>query len=226
MRNARVTGLLVLAAVGLASVAAAQGSRSVTFDAIRPGTAPTAFDCDVTGPGGPGRWLVTQALAEGGVRRVLAQTSQVASPDRLPHCLLRNYRGADVDVVVLIRPVSGTRAEAGGIAWRVQDRQNYYAVLVDGRAGEMAVLRVERGRAASLPLAGEDRKFSHRVRIERDRWYQLRLRATGVRFEVFLDGAKRFEVEDSAFRAAGAVGLVTLADSVVQFDAFNVAPAR
>ena len=68
---------------------------------------------------------------------------------------LPDARIDDVDVVVLVRTVSGTRAEAGGIAWRVLDKQNYYALLLDGRAGEMSLLRVERGRAVPLPFAGE-----------------------------------------------------------------------
>jgi len=218
---------LLLALIGLAAgPAGAQSSRSVTFDFLKPGTAPGAFDCGVTGPGGPARWVVTQSAADGGIRRVLAQTSQVASPDRLPHCLLKNYRGADVDVVVLIRPVSGERAQAGGLVWRAQDKQSYYALFIDAKAGQMSVVRVEKGRAVPLPVAAEQRRYAQSVRIERDRWYQLRLRATGGRFEVFLDGAKQFEVEDDGLRGAGAVGLVTLSDSVIQFDAFNVARSR
>jgi hypothetical protein len=209
-----------------AGAAEAQTSRSVTFDFVKPGTAPGAFACDVTGPGGPGRWVVTQAMAEGGIRRVLAQTSQVPAPDRLPHCLLKNFSAADIEAVVLIRPVSGERAQAGGILWRAQDRLNYYALIVDAKADQIAVYRVDRGRAMALPLAAEDRKFAHRMKFERDRWYQLRVRATGGRFEVFVDDAKRFEVEDDALREPGAVGLVTLADSVIQFDAFNVTRTR
>ena len=222
-RAAIVCALALLAPCG---GAAAQSSRSVTFDFLKPGTAPGAFDCGVTGPGGPARWVVTQAMAEGGLRRVLAQTSQVADASRVPHCLLKAYRGADVDVVVLIRPVSGERAQAGGIVWRAQDARNFYAVMVDAKLGQMSVYRVEKGLPAPLPIAGEDRKFAHRVKLERDRWYQLRVRATESRFEIFLDGAKRFEVEDATFRGPGAVGLATLADSVVQFDAFNVTRAR
>lgn len=218
---------LLLALIGLgAGSAGAQSSRSVTFDFLKPGTAPGAFACDVTGPGGVSRWVVTQSAADGGIRRVLAQTSQVAAPDRLPHCLLKNYRGADVDMVVLIRPVSGERAQAGGLVWRAQDKHSYYALFIDAKAGQMSVVRVEKGRAAPLAIAAEQRRYAHRVRFERDRWYQLRLRATGGRFEIFLDGAKQFEVEDDALRGAGAVGLVTLSDSVIQFDAFNVARSR
>jgi hypothetical protein len=170
--------------------------------------------------------VVTQSSAEGGIRRVLAQTSQVAAQDRLPHCLLKNYRGADVDVVVLIRPVSGDRAQAGGLVWRALDRNTYYALLVDAKADLMSILRVEKGRATPLPIAADTRRFAHPFKLERERWYQLRLKATGARFEVFLDNAKQFEVEDGALRGAGAVGLVTWSDSVIQFDAFNVARAR
>lgn len=216
----------VLAIVAAPAIAEAQGSRSVTFDHQKPGTPPGAFDCDVSGPGGPGRWVITQALADGGIRRVLAQTSQVAAPDRLPICVLKNFSRADVNVVALVRTVSGTRTEAGGIAWRVLDRQNFYALLLDGRAGELSVLRVERGRTVPLPIAGEDRKFARRIRFDRDRWYHLRVRVAGARFEVFLDDVKRFEVEDSAIVGAGGVGLVTIADSVVQFDALSVAGGR
>lgn len=224
MRGAAIVcALALLASCG---GAAAQSSRSVTFDFLKPGTAPGAFDCGVTGPGGPARWVVTQAMAEGGLRRVLAQTSQVADASRVPYCLLKAYRGADVDVVVLIRPVSGERAQAGGIVWRALDARNFYAVMVDAKLGQMTVYRVEKGLPAPLPIAGEDRKFAHRVRLERDRWYQMRVRATESRFEIYLDSAKRFEVEDGTFRAPGAVGLATLADSVVQFDAFNVTRAR
>ena len=224
----RAWGLVPAAMVwaALAGATYGQSSRSVTFDFLKPGTAPGAFDCDVTGPGGPSRWVVTQSAADGGIRRVLAQTSQVGAPDRLPHCLLKNYRGADVDVVVLIRPVSGERAQAGGLVWRAQDKQNYYALFIDAKAGQMSVVRVEKGRAVPLPIAAEQRRYTQSVRIERDRWYQLRLRATGGRFEVFLDGTKQFEVEDDGLRGPGAVGLVTLSDSVIQFDAFNVARSR
>lgn len=217
---------LILAAAAFATGAQAQSSRSVTFDFMRPGAVPAAFACDVTGPGGPARWVVTQALAEGGIRRVFAQTSQVAGADRMPHCLLKGYRGADVDVVVLIRPVSGDRAQAGGLVWHAYDKQNFYALLMDAKADQMGVFRIEKGRPAPLQLAGFAGRYTYPFKIERDRWYQLRVRVTGRRFEIFLDNAKRFEVEDDVLGGAGAVGLVTMSDSVIQFDAFNVARSR
>src|SRR5690242_15877043 len=120
-----VAAIFLISAANGATVVA-QTSRSVTFDLVKPGSTPGAFACAVTGPGGPARWVVTQGAAEGGVRRMLAQTSQVPDASRLPYCLLKTFRGADVDIVVLIRPMSGDRARAGGIVWRAQDGQNYY----------------------------------------------------------------------------------------------------
>src|SRR5690606_913341 len=117
-------------------------------------------------------------------------------------------------------------AEAGGLVWRGLDGENFYALLLDGRGGRLAAVRVERGRPTPLPVSGERGRYAVSLRVERDRWYQLRARVTGTRFEFFVDGTKRFEVEDGASRGAGAVGLVTFSDSVVQFDAFSTALAQ
>ncbi len=83
--NGVAATFLILAANSAA--AGAQTSRSVTFDFVKLGSAPGAFACAVTGPGGPARWVVAQGTAEGGVRRVLAQTSQVPHARRMPYCL-------------------------------------------------------------------------------------------------------------------------------------------
>ncbi|MCW5771052.1 MAG: hypothetical protein KIT16_05395 [Rhodospirillaceae bacterium] len=220
-RRMLAAGLIACAALS-GGTAQAQSSRSVTFDFMKAGAVPRAFACDTTGPGGPGRWVVTQAMAEGGIRKVFAQTSQVAGQDRMPHCLLKGYRRADVDVVVLIRPVSGDHAQAGGLIWHAADKQNFYALLMDAKADRMAVYRIEKGHPAPLPIAGGRGRYDYPFKIQRDRWYQLRVRVTGRRFEIFLDNTKRFEVEDDELAGAGAVGLVTMSDSVIQFDAFNV----
>jgi hypothetical protein len=212
--------------VAAAGAAGAQSTRSVTFDFLKPGAVPHDFACGVSGPGGPARWVVTQAMAEGGIRKVLAQTSQVADAGRMPYCLLRRYSRADVDVVVLVRPVSGDHAQAGGVVWHARDGRNFYALLLDAKADRIAVYRVENGKPAPLPLAGGPGRWSYPLKIQRDRWYQLRVRVTGSRFEIFVDNVKRFEIEDDALHGAGAVGIATLSDSVIQFDAFNVAKSQ
>jgi hypothetical protein len=51
----------------------------------------------------------------------------------------------------------------------------------------------------------------------------LRVVASGSLFEVYLNGTKLYEVEDSTFASAGRVGVWTKADSVTLFDDLSVA---
>ena len=46
--------------------------------------------------------------------------------------------------------------------------------------------------------------------------------AAGARFEVYVNGSKLYEVEDTTFRQAGKVGVWTKADSVTQFDDLTI----
>jgi hypothetical protein len=50
----------------------------------------------------------------------------------------------------------------------------------------------------------------------------LAVQFLGSRFSVLFDGTKLYDVEDSTFTEAGHVGLWTKADSVTQFDDFEV----
>ena len=49
-------------------------------------------------------------------------------------------------------------------------------------------------------------------------WSTLRVVAAGPRFDVYLNGGKLYEVEDTTFSRAGKVGVWTKADSVTHFD--------
>jgi hypothetical protein len=50
----------------------------------------------------------------------------------------------------------------------------------------------------------------------------LRVVAAGPRFQVFLNGAALYEVEDGTFATTGRVGVWTKADSVTHFDDLTI----
>ena len=60
--------------------------------------------------------------------------------------------------------------------------------------------------------------MARRRSVPSGQWSTLRVVAAGPRFEVFFNGSKLYEVEDTTFTQAGKVGLWTKADSVTQFD--------
>ena len=63
--------------------------------------------------------------------------------------------------------------------------------------------KVERGRRTDLPVKGEGRTYGKKAKVPSGQWSTLRVVATGPRFEVYLNGAKLYEVEDTTFTTPG-----------------------
>ena len=82
--------------------------------------------------------------------------------------------------------------------------------------------KVENGKRTDLPLKGEGRTYGKKVDVPANQWSTLRVVAAGPRFEVYFNGTKLFEVEDSTFTQVGKVGVWTKADSVTQFDDLTI----
>ena len=83
--------------------------------------------------------------------------------------------------------------------------------------------KVESGKRTDLPVKGEGRTYGQEGRRcrpasgARCAWSRQ-----GPRFEVYFNGTKLYEVEDTTFTQAGKVGVWTKADSVTQFDDLTV----
>jgi hypothetical protein len=82
--------------------------------------------------------------------------------------------------------------------------------------------KVEGGKRTDLPLKGEGRTYGKKSDVPSGQWSTLRVVANGRLFEVYLNGAKLYDVEDATFSKAGKVGVWTKADSVTQFDDLTV----
>jgi hypothetical protein len=125
---------------------------------------------------------------------------------------------ANLDLSVQLKPVSGSEDQAGGLVWRYQDSNNYYVVRANALEGNVVLYKVQNGRRTDLAVKGEGRTYGKKAAVPSGRWSDLRVVATGPRFEVFWNGTKLFEVEDTTFPQAGTVGVWTKADSVTAFD--------
>lgn len=194
-------------------------TRTIDFERETVGQPPTGFSFGHTRRiGSPGRWLVQEQ--QGG--KFLAQLDADPTRARFPVAVLNDVTAADVDLSVRFRPVSGQVDQAAGLVWRFQDEDNYYVVRANARENNVVLYKVEGGRRTDLPLRGEGRTYGKAAQVPSGRWSTLRVVARGNRFEVYLNGAKLYEVEDSTFTNAGKVGLWTKADSVTDFDDLTV----
>jgi hypothetical protein len=200
--------------VGMAGIGYG-ATRKVDFSDDAVGQAPKGFDFGLTAKAGaPGKWVVQ---AEGN-NKYLAQVDADSTRSRFPVAVLADVTAVDVDLSARFKPVSGRVDQAAGLVWRFQDEDNYYIVRANALENNVVLYKVEKGKRTDLPLKGEGRTYGKKAQVPSGQWSTLRVVAAGPRFEVFFNGARLYEVEDTTFTGPGKVGLWTKADSVTQFD--------
>ncbi len=187
----------------------------IAVDKMTVGAAPAGFEFARTGQGGPGLWTVADdATATGG--RAIEQTSTERTDYRFPLAIYQPVSAGNVDFTVRFKPVAGKVDQAGGIAIRLADADNYYVVRANALEDNVRFYRVVKGAREQLEGAN--------VKVTPNEWHQLGLRAEGERFSITFDGKPLFTATDRTFAAAGRIALWTKADSVTRFDRIEIKP--
>jgi hypothetical protein len=217
--NVSVFGWPFLSA-GLAMSASAQ--TVVDFEKDKPGAPPAGFQTALTGSGRPGLWVVVEDNTAPSGRLVLAQTDADTTGYRFPVCVFDGVTAKDAEISVKFKPVSGHVDQGAGLVWRYRDKDNYYIVRANALEGNVVLYKVQNGKRTDLPLKGEGRTYGKKTTVPSGAWSTLAVNAKGSLFEVLLNGAKLYEVEDTTFPDAGKVGLWTKADSVIRFDDLRI----
>jgi hypothetical protein len=187
--------------------------RRIVFDDVPIGQPPPGFDFATTRDGPAGRWLVQ---ADGG-RRVLAQLDGSTDDRRFAMALVRDVSLADLRVSVRGKPVAGEVDRAVGLAWRLQDANNYYVARANALEGNVRLYRVVNGNR--IKFGGvED------VSLPLDGWQHLAVEQVGARIRVQLDGRELIVADDQTFSRAGRVGLWIKSDSQTWFDDLTIEP--
>jgi len=197
-------------------LAAATGAI-VTFDSFAVGSAPPGWTVARTNHGTPARWEVRQDQSAPTPPYVLAQVSEDPTDDRFPIAILNGMNFRDGEISVRIKPLSGREDQGGGVVWRYRDENNYYLVRANASNNTVAVFRVQHGQRVAIQPG-----VKHH--IPANAWSILKVVARGNRYQIYVDHRRIMEGVDSAFPGSGRVGLCTVADSVMYFDDFRVAP--
>jgi 3-keto-disaccharide hydrolase len=197
-------------------------SFTYNFDNDRVGELPAKFHSALTGNGAPAQWAVTTDASGPSQPNVLAQTSADKTNYRFPLAIADEGTFRDLDLSVRFKTISGRVDQAAGLVWRLKDANNYYIVRANALEGNVVLYKVQSGKRADLPLKGEGRTYGKKTTVPSGQWNELRLTAVGNLFEVYFNGQKLYEVEDSTFPEGGKVGLWTKADSVTHFDDLRV----
>ena len=119
----------------------------------------------------------------------------------------------DLTLVARFKPISGKEDQAGGLIFRVQDKDNYY--IARGNALEDNVIFFIYVSARRSQLKGATAKVANGV------WHDLRVEVRGNAFVATLDGARVVDVTDDRYTSGG-IGLWTKSDSVTCFDDLEI----
>ena len=187
----------------------------IAIQRMKVGAPPEDFDAARTGRGGPAEWtVVADDSADGG--RAIEQTSTDTTDYRFPLAIHREISAANVEVTLRFKPVAGKVDQAGGIAVRFSDADNYYVVRANALEDNVRFYRVVKGRREQLAGAN--------LKVASNTWHTLGLRAEGERFTISYDGQLLYDATDATFAQAGKVALWTKSDSVTRFDQIKITP--
>lgn len=197
-------------------------AQTVDFDMDETGKPPKGFTAALTGRGVPGVWVIHRESSAPSQPNVLAQTDMDATGYRFPLCIYDGFIWKDIDLSVKFKPVKGKGDQAAGLVWRYKDQDNYYIVRANALENNVVLYKVENGKRTDLPLLGKGRTYGAKAKVPSGEWGTLRVVVNGNLFEVFLNGTKLYEVEDTTFTESGKVGLWTKADSYTLFDDLKI----
>jgi hypothetical protein len=202
----------------LLSMAFPAAAEEVDFATAENGPAPAAFDTRMrTGGSRPGRWeVVSDNTAKGS--KALAQLDADPTDYRFPLAIYLPAMIDDLEATTRFKPMSGKVDQAGGLAVRLADSNNYYLTRANALEDNVSFYRVVKGRRQELASAS--------VKVSAGEWHTLTLRAEGNRFTVSFDGKQLLSHADSTFTGPGKVALWTKADSVTRFEFLVINPLR
>ncbi len=170
-----------------------------------------------TGKGAAGDWrMVEDATASQG--KAIAQVSADPTDYRFPLAVYEPLPAQDVEASVRFKAISGKGDQAGGLAVRLTDADNYYVARANALEDNVRLYRVVKGDRQQMASAS--------AKVSSGAWHTLTLRAEGDRLSASFDGKPLLTHSDRIFTGSGKVALWTKADSVTRFDRLVIRPLQ
>ena len=172
---------------------------------------PEGFSQEVDGQDGKGVWVVSKDETAPSQPQLVEQ--QLTCGEGLCYQLLTvdgvTAEYVDLSVRMKMRKSTGK----AGLAYGVQDAQNFYAVVVEPKTNEIVAYVVKNGQPTELAR--------ETLILEPSEWHFLRIQRNTIvskEFtEIFFDHHLMIDVYDQSFKK-GKIGLVAIGDGAFSFD--------
>ncbi len=176
------------------------------FDDFGPRELNANWSVALTGRGKMCSWEIINESSN----KVLAQTSAENNDYRFNIITNNKLTYKDLQINLKFKGVEGRNDQGGGPVWRYQDADNYYVARANPLENNYRVYKVVKGRRMELKSAN--------VRIDSNKWYDIKIRMKGNKIKCYFDDKLELEVEDNTFQEAGKIGLWTKSDALTFFD--------
>lgn len=201
--------ILAVVAFALASLSAQAVVRSFDDDVI--GTLPAGFSFAIARQQTPARWLVR---AEG-ANHYLTHLADPAAAGGFALSVLDAPHPPQMRASVRLKLADGERV--GGLVWRYQDPENFYAAALDLRVQEVALYRVVRGNRIRLDAEDE-------LELDGSAWHSLRVVQDDDDIRVSIGGIGVMRVRDRTLAEGGRAGVWSGGGATTWFDDVRVEP--
>ena len=191
---------------------------------------PGGFQSVVGGGGAPAQWRVIMDDVTSSFRAaspkspvvskrpVLAQLSRDRTEERYPLLLYDRETFTDFTLSTQFKIVDGEVEQMAGIAFRVQDINNYYYIRASALGSNIYFLKWVDGK-----LYGP---IGSKLHIEKGVWHDLVIECRGNEIRCRLNGKEAFPaLQDSSF-TSGKVGFWTKSDAVSHFGPTRIVYTR
>lgn len=201
-------------ALGLACCHVWAGERVIDFSQYPLDKTPAGFRSLLSGRGQPGDWrVILDPSAESGPTnapaKVLAQLSQDGTDERFPILVFDEQSYGDFTLTTRFKLVDGIFEQMAGVAFRIQDTNNYYYVRASSLGNTFRFIKLVNGQR--LTTVGPS------LEIPRGRWHELKIECKGNRIACLLNGKDLIPpLNDNSF-TAGKIGFWTKSDAVSYF---------
>lgn len=142
-------------------------------------------------------------------RAVLAQLSQDPTDERFPLLIFDGESFTDFTLTTRFKLIGGGLEQMAGIAFRIQNEQNFYVIRASGLGKNVRFYKVVNGER-SAPIGPQ-------VEIAKGVWHELKIECKGNQIHCWLNGKEAIPpLTDNSF-TSGKIGFWTKSDSVSYF---------
>jgi len=211
LRAVRVTHFVAAAlALSVASASAQAVLRS--FDQDAAGSPPGGFTFAAARLANGGRWMVRADGAD----RYMTHISEPAAGEGFALAVLDTMPPSELRLSARIKLADGARA--GGLVWRYQNPENFYAVSLDLTAQEISLYRVARGNRIRLEVEDD-------LELDPNAWHALRVEHEDGRIRVALGGIGVIRARERTADEGGRAGVWSAGAATTSFDDIQVQDA-